>query len=100
MANHSADRGLHLYSGEPRALKTTPDTRRLHPVRARVPVAPDAPVPAPRMSSVPTPSTALAPSVSEQARRALPWIAGWVPLMLVVTVAGPQATRALAGFPI
>lgn len=52
------------------------------------------------MSSVPPPSTVLAASVSEQARRALPWIAGWLALMLVVTVAGRQATRELDVFQI
>jgi drug/metabolite transporter (DMT)-like permease len=38
--------------------------------------------------------------VAVQARRALPWIAGWLLLMLVVAVAGRQATKELDVFQI
>ena len=39
-------------------------------------------------------------TVATQVRRAGPWIAGWLALMLVVTVAGRQATRELDVFQI
>lgn len=39
-------------------------------------------------------------SVAAQARRAAPWMAGWLSLMLVVAVAGRQATRELDVFQI
>ena len=37
-------------------------------------------------------------SVAAQARRAAPWVAGWLVLMLVVAVAGRQATREMDVF--
>ncbi|MFT3720652.1 DMT family transporter [Pseudorhodoferax sp.] len=50
--------------------------------------------------SNPLPPSAAAPGVAAQARRAAPWMAGWLGLMLVVAVAGRQATRELDVFQI
>ncbi|WP_326544325.1 DMT family transporter [Pseudorhodoferax sp.] len=52
------------------------------------------------MSSTTVHPAAVALPVAVQARRALPWIAGWLLLMLVVAVAGRQATRELDVFQI
>lgn len=48
-----------------------------------------------------SPSPASLPlPIAEQARRAAPWVGGWLLLMLVVAVAGRQATRELDVFQI
>jgi drug/metabolite transporter (DMT)-like permease len=52
------------------------------------------------MSSIHPHPPAIALTVPQQARRALPWMAGWLLLMLVVAVAGRQATRELDVFQI
>ena len=52
------------------------------------------------MSSIHPHSATIPLTVPQQARRALPWMAGWLLLMLVVAVAGRQATRELDVFQI
>lgn len=52
------------------------------------------------MSSIPLPPAAVPVPVLDQARRAAPWMAGWLSLMLVVAVAGRQATREMDVFQI
>ncbi len=53
---------------------------------------------APSHAAAPQAPTSL--TVQQQARRAVPWIGGWLALMLLVTIAGRQATRELDVFQI